>query len=332
MSGSGILADILLSWNFAPPSAVLESVIHLEIIAGTTDFYLERATAAAIGKFDGLHIGHRRLLEEILARKKDGMAACVFTFEPAPAVLFGTSDGKELTTREEKRLMLERLGVDILIEFPLTWETAAMEPEVFAKEMLAQRLQVRYLAAGSDLSFGSRGKGDASLLQRVAPELGFSVEIIDKVCVEGHQVSSTCVREQVEAGNMELAGRLLGMPYMMAGQVVTGNRLGRTLGFPTVNVLPGERKLLPPRGVYFSRVRCRGKLYRAISNVGYKPTVTEERVMGVESYLYDFDQDAYGEPVEIYFLAFRRPERQFDNVEALKNQLQEDIAAGAEYL
>lgn len=306
-------------------------MIHLEIIAGTTDFYLERETAAAIGKFDGIHVGHRRLLEEILARKKDGLAACVFTFDPSPAVLFGASDGKELTTREEKRLILERLGVDILIEFPLTCETAAMEPEDFAREVLEQRLHVRYLAAGNDLSFGNRGKGDAALLQRLAPELRFTARVIDKVCVEGSQVSSTRVREQVEVGKMELAERLLGMPYMMAGQVVVGNRLGRTLGFPTVNVLPGESKLLPPRGVYFSQVRCRGKLYRAISNVGYKPTVTRERVMGVESYLYDFDGDVYGEPVEVYFLAFRRPERQFENVEVLRAQLQEDIAAGAAY-
>ena len=303
----------------------------MEIIAGTTDFYLEKDTAAAIGKFDGVHIGHRRLLEEILARKKDGLAACVFTFDPAPAVLFGTSDGRELTTKEEKRLMFEKMGVDILIEFPLTYKTAAMEPEDFAREVLAKRMRVRFLAAGSDLSFGNRGKGDAALLQRLAPELGFELKVIDKVCVEGRQVSSTFVREQVEAGNMELAGRMLGMPYMVAGQVVTGNKLGRTLGFPTVNVLPKASKLLPPRGVYFSQVRCGGKLYRAISNVGYKPTVTKEHIMGVESYLYDFAQEAYGELVEVYFLAFRRPEQQFDSVEALKAQLQEDISAGAIY-
>ena len=303
----------------------------MEIIAGTTGFYLEKDTAAAIGKFDGVHIGHRRLLEEILDRKKDGLAACVFTFDPAPAVLFGTSDGRELTTREEKRLILERMGVDILIEFPLTRETAAMEPEAFVREVLVKRMRVRYLAAGSDLSFGSGGKGDAVLLQGLAPEFGYGLGIIDKVCVEGHQVSSTRVREQVEAGNMELAGRLLGMSYMLTGQVVVGNRLGRTLGFPTVNVLPKESKLLPPRGVYFSQVRCRGKLYRAISNVGYKPTVTRERVMGVESYLYDFDGEVYGELVEVYFLAFRRPEQQFENVGALKAQLEEDIAAGEKF-
>lgn len=130
---------------------------------------------------------------------------------------------------------------------------------------------------------------------------------------------------------MELAERLLGMPYMVAEEVVTGNRLGRTIGFPTVNVLPAKNKLLPPNGVYFSEVCCRGKRYRAISNVGYKPTVTKERVMGVESYLYDFDQEIYGESIEVYLLAFRRPERQFESVEALRAQLEEDIAAGAVY-
>lgn len=304
----------------------------MEIIAGTSDFNLKVGTAAALGKFDGIHIGHRRLLEEIIERKKEGLAACVFTFDPAPAVLFGGSDGRELTTREEKRVLFERMGVDILIEFPLTLETAAMEPEVFAEEVLANRMQVEFLAAGSDLSFGSKGRGDAALLQRLGPELGFSVKIIDKVCLEGRQVSSTCVREQVEAGNMELVGRLLGMPYMVAEEVVAGNRLGRTIGFPTVNVLPGKNKLLPPNGVYFSEVRCRGKIYRAISNVGYKPTVAKEHVMGVESYLYDFDQEIYGESIEVYLLAFRRPERQFENVEALKTQLKEDIAAGAVYM
>lgn len=309
----------------------MESVVQLEIIAGTPDFYLEKETAAAIGKFDGVHIGHRRLLEEILERKKAGLAACVFTFDPAPAVLFGTSDGRELTTREEKRLLFERMGVDILIEFPLNRETAGMLPEAFVRDVLAGRMQARFLAAGSDLSFGAGGAGNAALLERLGPELGFDVKIIEKVCLENQVVSSTSVREQVEAGQMQLVNRLLGMPYLVAGLVTPGKQLGRTLGFPTLNLLPGEKKLLPPNGVYFSQVRCRGKLYRAISNVGYKPTVAEERVMGLESYLYDFDKQVYGESVEVYLLGFRRPERQFESVEALQRQLQEDIAAGRLY-
>lgn len=325
----------------------------MEVIAGTTDFFLEKETAVVIGKFDGVHIGHRRLLEEILERKKEGLCACVFTFDPAPAVLFGISDGRELTTREEKRLLFERMGVDILIEFPLTFTTAAMTPEDFVKEVLAERMQVRFLAAGPDLSFGSKGEGDAELLERMGPEYGFSVKIIDKVYLEelepipacaaegatgylGWQddrlmVSSSCVREQLEAGRMELVEKMLGMPYLVSGIVAPGKQLGRTLGFPTVNLLPAASKLLPPNGVYFSRVRWRDKLYHAISNVGYKPTVTKEKVIGVETYLYQFNKQIYGEPIEVYLQGFRRPEQQFDSVEALKHQLQDDIAAGENF-
>ena len=300
----------------------------MEIIAGTTQIQLGRETAAAIGKFDGVHIGHRRLLEEILSRKKDGLAACVFTFDPPPAVFFGCPDGKELTTKEEKRLLFQRMGVDVLIEFPLNDRTAATPPEEFAREILAGQMQVRFLAAGTDLSFGAKGAGDAALLRKLGPGLGFAVETIGKVCLEGREVSSTLVRAQVESGDMESAERLLGMPYLVAGQVVPGKQLGRTLGFPTVNILPRDEKLLPPKGVYLSRVRHKDKVYRAISNVGNKPTVTRESVIGVESYLYDFAGDLYGAQIEVYLCAFRRPERRFQSVEALREQLKEDIAAG----
>ena len=300
----------------------------MEIITNTVDFYLEKETAAAIGKFDGIHVGHRRLLDEIFACKKEGLACCVFTFDPAPAVLFGLSDGKELTTKEEKRLLFERMGVDVLVEFPLTAETAAMSPEAFVYEILAKQMNVRFLAAGSDLSFGAKGAGNAALLRKMGDELGFRVKTIDKVCMEGREISSTYVRSQVEAGNMQMAEQLLGMPYLVEGQVVQGKQIGRTLGFPTVNILPCETKLLPPNGVYLSQVRFQDKLYRAISNVGCKPTVTDEKVMGVESYLYDFNENAYGERSEVYLREFRRPEQKFDSVEALKAQLEEDIEAG----
>ena len=149
----------------------------MEIIANTLDFYLNKETAAAIGKFDGIHIGHRRLLDEILSRKKDGLAACVFTFDPAPAVFFGGSDGRELTTKEEKRFLFERMGVDILVEFPLNRETAAMAPETFVSEVLVRRMNVSFLAAGKDLSFGAQGAGNAELLRQMGLKLGFGVGI-----------------------------------------------------------------------------------------------------------------------------------------------------------
>lgn len=312
-------------------------VSRLEIIANTTQFYLKKETAAAIGKFDGIHIGHRRLLEEILSRKKEGMAACVFTFDPPPAVLFGGHPGREgasgllaLNTREEKRLLFERMGVDILIEFPLNQETAAILPETFVYEILAKQMNVRFLAAGKDLSFGAKGAGDSTLLRKLSPELGFDFKAIDKVCLGGYEVSSTLVRSKVEEGDMEMAGHLLGMPYMIAGRVEEGNKIGRSIGFPTINVLPGENKLLPPKGVYFSRVRygaSRRTLIRAISNIGCKPTVSDSGVLGVETYLYDFCEEIYGEEVEIYLYRFHRPEQHFDSLEALQRQLKEDIAA-----
>ena len=308
---------------------VLEREYILEIIANTTDICLRIETAAAIGKFDGIHIGHRRLLEEILSRKKDGLAACVFTFDPPPSRFFGSPDGRELTTREEKRLLFERMGVDILIEFPLDRVTAATPPESFARDILAGQMNARFVAAGEDLSFGAGGAGNAELLREMSTQLGFAFKTIDKVCLDGEEVSSTLVRAKVEQGEMGAVCKLLGMPYLVAGNVVWGKQIGRKIGFPTINILPDKNKLLPPNGVYFSGVYAGGKSYRAITNVGYKPTVANGKVMGVESYLYDFDQDIYGQPVEVSLYSFHRPEQKFESVEVLRRQLEADIAAGA---
>jgi riboflavin kinase/FMN adenylyltransferase len=297
----------------------------MEIITGTADFFLEKETAVAIGKFDGVHIGHRRLLEEIISEKPGGSASCVFTFEPAPAVLFGIGDGKELTTRNEKRMLLERMGVDILVEYPLNMELAKMPPENFARDVLARQMNAVLVAAGTDLSFGDGGRGNAELLVNMADELGFEVRTIDKVCIDGHEVSSSFIRQCIEKGDMPLAERLLGIPYAIMGKVEHGNRIGRTLGFPTVNLVPDKSKLLPPSGVYASYVIYRGRKYRSISNVGCKPTVADEQIFGVETYIYDFNNDIYGEDIEVYLQEFRRPEQKFNSVEELRAQLMRDI-------
>lgn len=301
----------------------VNGVKTLEIISGTTDFYLNRETAVAMGKFDGIHIGHRRLLEEITEQKE--LTSCVFTFEPSPARFFGIGDGRELTTKEEKRTLFERMGVDILIEFPLTPETAAIPPETFVTDVLAGKMEARLIAAGTDLSFGAGGRGDAKLLCKMGEELGFTVRVIDKVCLKGQEVSSTYIRTQVEAGNMELVELLLGTPYPVMGKVMHGNRIGTQLGFPTVNLLPEEGKLLPPNGVYESEVIYLGKKLRGISNVGCKPTVDSVGAMGVETYLYDFTEEIYGEMLEVYLKTFKRPEKRFENLDALKEQLRKDI-------
>lgn len=276
-----------------------------------------------MGKFDGVHIGHRRLLEEIIGQKK--LTSCVFTFEPSPASFFGIGDGRELTTKEEKRKLFERMGVDILVEFPLTEKTASIPPENFVADVLAGQMEARLIAAGTDLSFGAGGRGDSKLLRRMGEEFGFEVKVINKVCLEGQEVSSSYIRTQVESGNMEWAELLLGMPYPVMGTVMHGNRIGTELGFPTANLLPEEKKLLPPRGVYEAEVIYSGRKLKGISNVGCKPTVEGENAVGVETYLYDFSEEIYGETLEVYLKTFKRPERCFESLDALKEQLRKDI-------
>lgn len=300
------------------------------IIENTTEFALEHKSAVAVGKFDGIHLGHRKLLGKILEQKEKGFAAVVFTFDTSAGAFFGGEE-KELSTREEKRAAFARMGIDVLIEFPLNKETAATEPEEFVRRYLARQMQTAYLCAGPDITFGRRGAGNKELLARYEKVCGYRLELIEKVQVDGGEVSSTRVRSAVRAGEMEAAARMLGMPYSMSGRVEHGRRLGRTLGMPTANLLPEADKLLPPAGVYYSSVLLNGRIYRGISNVGCKPTVSRENIMGVETYLYDFDDSIYGSQITVQLHAFRRPEKKFDNVEALRAQLMLDIAAGREF-
>ena len=299
----------------------------MHIIENTTEFQLDRPGAVAIGKFDGIHLGHQKLIQKIIEQKAKGYLATVFTFDTSAAAFFGGEE-KELTTREEKRIVFEKMGVDVLIEFPLNRETAATEPVEFVQRYLVSQMQAAYICAGTDLSFGRRGAGNYELLQQYADSYGYQVELIDKVRMDGEEVSSTRVREAVRTGQMEAAARMLGTPYSVSGTVEHGRRLGRTIGMPTANLLPEQDKLLPPNGVYYSQVLMGGRIYRSITNIGCKPTVSENHIMGVETYLYDFAGDIYGKDITVQLLAFRRPEMKFDGVDSLKAQMQKDIAAG----
>lgn len=302
----------------------------MQIIEQTTEFRLSGPSAVAIGKFDGVHLGHRKLIYKIIEQKNENLLATVFTFDTSAAAFFGGEE-RELTTITEKRHIFEEMGVDVLIEFPLNRETAATEPDEFLHRYLAAQMRAAYICAGTDLSFGRNGAGNYSLLKEYAERYGYRTELIDKVTVDGEEVSSTRVREAIRKGRMEDAARMLGMPYSVKGVVEHGRRLGRTIGMPTANLLPEQDKLLPPNGVYYSRVTVDDKIYKGISNVGCKPTVNTENVVGVETYLYDFDNDLYGKDITVELLAFRRPEMKFDSVDHLKRQMEADIAAGRDY-
>lgn len=300
----------------------------MQIIQETTEFILPKKSAVAIGKFDGIHLGHQKLLEKITEQKKNGLLAAVFTFSPAPEAFFSGKEMKSLMSTDEKRTAFEKAGIDVLIEFPLTKETAATEPERFVEEYLAGKMRAAFIAAGTDLSFGKNGAGNAGLLERMAEEFGYVVEIIDKVSVEGKEVSSTLVREALCRGDMKKTNALLGAPYRISGIVSHGRQLGRTIGMPTVNLLPSKEKLLPPNGVYYSYVWLDENRYPAISNIGYKPTVSEEQALGVETYLYDFSKDVYGREIIVELLDFKRPEMKFGSIDDLKEQMHSDIEAG----
>lgn len=304
----------------------------MRIIQGTTDFKLENRSAVAIGKFDGMHLGHRKLINGVLEQKKNGILTVIFTFEPSPEAFFAGRPLKGLMTKEEKRLAFEKLGIDVLIEFPMNKDTAATEPERFVTEYLVGKLNAAVIAAGTDISFGSKGAGDADLLKQMSKIHGYHAEIIDKVTFEGREISSTFIRESLVRGDIESVTLLLGEPYQISGTVLHGRHLGRELGMPTANLIPSDEKLLPPSGVYYSYAWIEGVRYKAVSNIGCKPTVTDDKVMGVESYLYDFDDDIYGKELTVELLGFKRPEMKFDSVEDLKAQMQKDISEGRAFL
>lgn len=301
------------------------------MIESTTTFQIEEPTAIAIGKFDGVHRGHGELLSNILKAKEQRLKAAIFTFDMSPEAFFKKIRYKELMTKEEKRAHFEQMGIDYLVEYPFNEESASIDPEQYVKDFLLHKMNGKLIVAGKDLSFGHKGAGDAALLQRLAEELSFEARIIGKICDEEREISSTYVREEVRKGNMEKVTRLLGKPYSISGVIRSGNRIGRTLGLPTLNLYPPEEKLLPPNGVYFTNVLMDGKVYQGVTNIGRKPTVGSTQPMSVETHLFGFDEDAYGKFCQIQLLKFDRPEQKFEDLEHLKKAILDNVLNGKEY-
>ncbi len=301
----------------------------MQIITDLTQFHTDRKTAVTIGKFDGLHRGHKRLLQEIL--QAGDLVPCVVTFDPLPEVYFGCLEGGLLSTREEKRRAFDKMGIELLVELPFGKEIAGMEPEYFVTHILQGKLHAGLVAAGPDLSYGDKGRGDFGLLRRMSECCGFVTCEIGKEEYKGREISSTLVRSLVREGQMEEAKECLGAPYQILGTVLHGNALGRTIGIPTVNQIPESDKLLPPRGVYYSTVTLDGKEYPGMTNIGSKPTVSSSGAVTVETHLYDYEGDLYGRVITTSLLNYRRGEHKFSGVQELEETMQKDLAAGREY-
>lgn len=300
----------------------------------TRDFHIEEPTVVTIGKFDGRHKGHQKLLREMLRiRKKYGYKTAIFTFSTAPVALIQGKAQTVITTNQERRRNMDKMGIDYLVEYPFTTEAAHLSPEEFLRHILVEQMNAKAIVVGTDCRFGYQRAGDAGLLSQLSSKYGYLLKVIVKAREDDRVISSTYVKEELDQGKIEKVNELLGEPYTIYGTVVHGNHIGGSvLGFPTVNILPPAEKHLPPFGVYVSRVLIGGTSYGGITNIGRKPTIEGESPIGVETYIFDFDRDIYGEYIEVQLLNYERPEKKFDSLDALRAQLEKDKEYGLEYL
>lgn len=297
----------------------------MEFIRKTLDFHLQEPTAVTLGKFDGLHRGHDLLMQTVLKYSKEyGLASVAFTFDIPPRNKVEAIVANVLTTNDEKQYIFEKRGIDYLIECPFTTEVMSMEPKDFIA-WISTALHMKYVVVGDDFRFGYKRAGDYHTLQKYEEKFGYKTIVIDKLKDSNRDISSTYVREKIADGNIKKANELLGYKYFIKSEILHGQKLGRTIGVPTINMILPENKLLPPNGVYVTEVLVDGKTYMGVTNIGCKPTVSNEKVIGVETYIDNFNQDVYGEKIVVSFIQFIRPEQKFDSIEELKAQLQSDI-------
>ncbi|MBQ7725334.1 MAG: riboflavin biosynthesis protein RibF [Lachnospiraceae bacterium] len=289
--------------------------------------------ALALGKFDGIHSGHAKLFDDLTEEAgKRKLKTLIFTFDKPFSAYFSGNDPEVLTTYVEREEAVKRWGIDYLIEYPLNEDTVGVEADRFIDDILVRRLRSVFIAAGPDMSYGRGGKGNIDLLKEKAGDR-YEVLVVPKVMShEGEIISSSLVRDELKTGNMEKVTGLLGRPYSIIGKVSRGRKLGSSvLDMPTVNIIPEKYKLLPLHGVYFSETVVGSEKYKSITNIGVKPTVQRENKVNAETFLYDFDDDLYGENIQVDLLHFHRKEMKFESLDDLKRQMLDDKMQGMRF-
>lgn len=281
----------------------------------------------AIGAFDGIHMGHRELISRAVkkAREKNGKAV-VFTFLNHPLeVTDSIKAPKLISSLEEKVHIIKSLGVDYLILQPFTKEFSNMVPEEFVKKVLKNILNTKEVYVGFNFSFGKGGKGTVENLKSFGEKLNIEINVIEPVKMKEQIISSTFIREMLAIGNLDIANRCLGQPFLIIGEVVHGRKLGRTMGFPTAN-LKILNKIYPPFGIYGGRVKIEGeeRSWNAVINIGKNPTLKPDE-RSIEVHILDFDRDIYGKKICVSLMEFLREEKKFNSMEELKETIKNDV-------
>ena len=289
------------------------------------DFKLTSRSVVALGCFDGLHIGHRALIKEARrVAEKDGLPLAVFSFTAPPKSFFIQDEIPILTDKNEKKRLMALLGVDILVMVDFSAAIASLSPEDFFESIIRSRLCASSVFCGFNYRFGKGAKGNAELLKSLCDKSGITFSAIPSVSLDGVTVSSSEIRSLLASGDVAGGAKLLGRNYSIRSSVVSGQHLGRVLGFPTVNQLLSPTSAPLRNGVYLTRTHVGRRMWRSITNVGVRPTV-DGSTLCAETNLFDFNGDLYGRNIRVEFLEFIRPEQKFSSVEELTSQVLKDI-------
>lgn len=284
-----------------------------------------------IGTFDGVHLGHRKIIDELCKRAKTlNGESVIFTFDPHPRkiVASGENSLRLLTTLEEKIALLEQSGIDHLIIYPFTKEFSQLTYEEFVERVLVNQIHVKFLVVGYDHKFGKDRKGDFEFLKNCATRFGFQMEKMDVLLMNQAHISSTRIREAIQRGDFDMANAFLGYPFSLHGTVVEGQKLGRKIQFPTANIEASDPdKIIPGYGVYAVKVKVANQQFNGMLNIGSRPTVNHNADnRSIEVHILDFDRDIYGHTIGLEFYKKLREEQKFASLEALKEQLAKDKA------